>query len=132
MSRNHKIIFPKLTFTSEGEYLYTIKELTPPGEIWKTDGRVFRVIVTVTENSQGNLVAKLSYPDGFPEFVNIYCDKHPPKPKCDPCKHFNRLPFPMYWFSPPQKAEFAELTKKFPRMFESDWWQTLFESLRED
>ena len=99
------INFPALTFTSPGVFTYTIKELTPSSERWSTDKRVYRVVVTVTEDGDGNLAAQLSYPDGFPKFVNKYCWP-PPPPPCDVCKHFDKLPFPMHLFAPPQKPEF--------------------------
>ncbi|MCL2499665.1 MAG: hypothetical protein FWE90_04920 [Defluviitaleaceae bacterium] len=96
------INFPALTFTSPGVYTYTVRELTPSDAEWETDGRVYRAVVTVTENDDGNLEAHVDYPDGFPEFVNGYAC---PPPE-DVCKYFNNLPFPMFWFVPPQKPEF--------------------------
>ena len=65
------IEFPPLTFTAPGVYEFTFRELTPSGDGWTTDGRDYRVIVTVTEQN-GVLVATLEYPDGFPVFENRY------------------------------------------------------------
>jgi len=118
MEHCHNINFPELTFTSPGVYSYTVKELTPSRGKWRTDDRVYRVIVTVTKNEDGTLAAALDYPDGFPKFVNEYCE-YPPPP-CNICKYFDCMPFPMFWFAPPQKPEFMELIKSTPNVF--DWW----------
>ena len=64
--------FPELIFDAPGVYEYTLKELTPPGGGWTTDDSIIRVIVTVIDDGLGNLVATISYPDGFPSFKNIY------------------------------------------------------------
>ena len=116
---NCNINFPELTFTSPGIYSYTIKELTPSDDRWETDDRVFRVVVTVTDNGDGTLVASLDYPDGFPKFINKYCGP----PPFDPCKYFYSLPFPMFLFAPPQKPEFMELLRTAPHIF--DWWDSI-------
>ena len=73
----NKITFPKLKFDKPGVYRYTIRELTPSDRNWRTDKRVYRVVVTVKYGEDGKLVVSLSYPNGFPRFVNRYC-----KPKC--------------------------------------------------
>ena len=65
------IEFPALTFTETGVYEFTFRELTPSGGGWITDGRNYRVIITVTDEN-GALVASLEYPDGFPVFENRY------------------------------------------------------------
>ncbi|MCL2377581.1 MAG: hypothetical protein FWC77_00485 [Defluviitaleaceae bacterium] len=110
------IIFPALTYTSPGIYSYTVKELTPSDVYWKTDDRVYQVIVTVTKNKEGALEANVDYPDGYPKFVNIYhC---PPPPPCDICKYFDCLPFPMFLFTPPQKPEFQRIVKSKPNAYE--------------
>ena len=123
MEHCKNINFPALTFTSPGVYSYTVKELTPSDERWKTDDRVYRVIVTVVRNTDGNLSASVDYPDGFPKFVNTY-DGRPPR---NPCKYFKCLPFPMFIFAPPQKPEYMELMKKMPQVFE--WWDDLLKQL---
>ena len=121
MKYHDTINFPELTFASPGIYSYTVKELTPSDGKWKTDNRVYRVIVTVTENADGILTACLDYPDGFPKFVNNYklCPPPPPPPPpplppSEICKFFKKLPFPMYWFAPPRKPEYIELMKSAP------------------
>jgi len=64
--------FPDLTFNKPGIYEYTLKELTTSGGGWTTDDRIIRVIITVTDDGFGHLVATVEYPDGFPSFTNIY------------------------------------------------------------
>ena len=123
------INFPALTFTSPGVYSYTIKELTPSDANWKTDNRIYRAVVTVKDNGNGILEASVDYPDGFPKFVNKRrckcCKCHPPPPPpFDPCKFFNCIPFPMLWFAPPQKPEFAKIIKSTPHLL--DFWDDLF------
>ena len=120
------INFPALTFTSPGIYSYTIKELTHYDRNWRTDDRVYRAIVTVTDSGDGVLEASVDYPDGFPKFVNIH--SCPPPPPCDVCKYFDCLPFPMFWFAPPQKPEFMDITKSTPNAF--DRWEGALEYLR--
>ena len=104
-----------------------MKELTPSDEKWETDSRVYRVVVTVTDNGDGTLAASLDYPDGFPKFVNTYCYP-PPPPPIDVCKHFYRLPFPMFWFAPPQKPEFMELMRSSPHIL--DWEETIISFIK--
>ena len=115
MDHHYNINFPELTFTSPGVYSYTIMELTPSDEDWETDDRVFRAVVTVTDNGDGVLTASIDYPDGVPKFVNIHYP--PPQPPCDVCKDFDKLPFPMFLFTPPQKKEYMELMKSDPDVF---------------
>jgi len=117
MKYHYNINFPALTLTTPGVYSYTIKELTPSDEKWKTDSRVYRVVVKVTDNEDGTLMARINYPDGIPKFDNTYM---PPPPPCNPCKYFNCLPFPMFWFAPPQKPEFKELLRSSPHIY--DQW----------
>ena len=119
------INFPALKFTSPGIYSYTVKELTLSDINWKTDERVYRVIVTVTAKDDGTLEAVVDYPDGFPKFTNIR--NCPPPPPCDVCKYFDCLPFPMHWFAPPQKPEFERIMESTPNTF--DMWDKALEYL---
>ena len=64
--------FPELVFKTPGIYEYTLEELTPSGDGWDTDDKIVNVIVTVVDDGHGNLVATVSYPDGYPSFTNIY------------------------------------------------------------
>jgi pilin isopeptide linkage protein len=71
---NGYIYFPELFFDRPGEYIFKIKALTPNDGGWIADGETFRVLVRVSESSSrmGALDAAVEYPDGFPEFVNVY------------------------------------------------------------
>ena len=68
------IEFSPITFMEPGVYSYEIRELTPSSACWETDARVFRVIVTVIQNAHGELEATAEYPDGYPEFRNVFKD----------------------------------------------------------
>jgi len=105
-----------------------VKELTPSDKNWKTDDRVYRAIVTVTDNGDGTLDARVEYPDGVPKFVNIHSCVPPPPPPCDTCKYFDCLPFPSLIFFPPQKPEFINIMKSTPNAF--DIWDDALKYVR--
>jgi len=132
MEYHYNFNFPALTFTSPGIYTYTVKELSPSDDEWKTDDRVYRVVVTVTVTGDGTLAASVEYPDGKPRFINKYkCDCYPPpKPPSNVCKYFDCLPFPMFCFRAPQKPEFTDIMKESPNIFE--WWENLLKHLCDD
>ncbi|MCL1787928.1 MAG: hypothetical protein FWG38_08055 [Defluviitaleaceae bacterium] len=115
MQFSYDINFPALTFTSPGTYLYTVRELAPADskEEWKADHRAYPVKVTVTAGADGALTAAVSYPEGFPIFVNTYAWEERP-PACPVCRRFACLPFPMFWFVPPQKAEYMAFLQSTP------------------
>jgi len=69
------IEFPEITFNAPGVYEYFLKELTPSGGGWTTDGKSVKVIVTVIDDGYGNLLATIDYPEGFPKFTNTYTTK---------------------------------------------------------
>ncbi|MDR1263792.1 MAG: hypothetical protein LBK46_09945 [Oscillospiraceae bacterium] len=66
------IVFPELTFGAPGDYRYTVKEETRDGDGWVSDKAEYPVIVHVADDGQGNYVATAKYPDGYPEFADIY------------------------------------------------------------
>jgi pilin isopeptide linkage protein len=66
------IEFPCINFDAPGIYEFTLRELTPSGGGWTTDDSEIPVIVEVVEDEHGNLIATISYPDGFPTFTNTY------------------------------------------------------------
>ena len=68
--------FPELEFDEPGDYEFTLKELTKSGNGWETDDGEIKVIVRVTDDGYGNLLAFAEYPEGFPEFTNKYTAKH--------------------------------------------------------
>ena len=67
--------FPELTFTEPGTFEFTLRELTPSGGGWTTDHRTFKVVVTVVPDGLGHLIATVTYPDGFPTFVDTFGNK---------------------------------------------------------
>jgi len=66
------IEFPCINFTKAGIYKFIIKETQPPMPGWTLDDREYEVIITITDDGEGNLIPTIQYPDGFPEFVNKY------------------------------------------------------------
>lgn len=105
MAENIK--FGALTFNKPGRYHYTIKELSSPGHGWAIDKRVFRVTIVVVDNQQGQLVCSAEYPDGKPQFVNVFscaparvrlCAKKNMLGLCAPqqCKHDGRFLFGLF------------------------------------
>jgi len=90
-------IFPELIFDAPGIYEYTLEELTPSGGGWTTDDRIIKVIVTVVADKHGNLIATVSYPDGFPSFKNIY-KTTPARIIISGCKTAVGAPLPAGWF----------------------------------
>lgn len=71
------IIFPAITFTEPGTFNYTVREITPAGDGWIPDTGVFRVIITVIDNGDGQLVATVDYPDGPLSFTNTFQQPEP-------------------------------------------------------
>jgi len=72
------IVFPELSFNEAGVFEYVLKEISPSGGGWTTDPAEYRVIVTVSDDGHGNLIATIEYPDGYPSFTNTYT-LHPVK-----------------------------------------------------
>jgi len=118
-----------MCFTAPGTYAYTVKERTPSDRTWKTDPRVYRVVVTVTESENKQLEAQVDYPDGFPKFLNTHKHCPPPPPPSDVCKYFHCLPFPMLWFAPPQKPEFVQMMASAHNAFEK--WEAAVRLLQQ-
>ena len=70
------IEFPEIIFDEVGVYEYTLRELTPSDCDWDTDPSIKKVIITVTDDGYGNLIATTEYSDEqFPEFINVYKPK---------------------------------------------------------
>lgn len=65
-------VFSELTFTSAGVYQYTVNEVKGDNAAIKYDGQKFFVIITVTDNGAGQLVAKTSITGGGIKFTNTY------------------------------------------------------------
>ena len=67
------VVFPKIAFQQAGIYLYTIRQILRPSCGCSIDARTYRVSITVTEDGQGQLSARMNYSDGMPCFVNCCC-----------------------------------------------------------
>ena len=119
----YDISFPALRLTSPGTYRYTMRELTSADGNWETDPRAYPVVITVTDSGPGGLTAAVTYPQGFPIFVNTHhCEGRPPTV----CGRFVCLPFPMYWFAPPQRAEYTAVALGSPVI---EWWESVREGM---
>lgn len=68
---NGKVIFGGLTFTEEGTYTYTIKEVNTGVESFEYDGTEYTATIKV-KDIDGRLVAETSIAGGSAEFVNTY------------------------------------------------------------
>lgn len=72
------VAFAPLRYTEAGEHDYVVREIagTLPGVAF--DGASFAVHVSVVDNGDGTLAARVSYPDGPVAFRNTYEDPNPP------------------------------------------------------
>lgn len=73
------IVFKDIEFTSEGVYEYIMSEVNGSLRNVEYDGHTYDVIITVTDNNEGKLVAKVeykTYTEDVPVFENTY---HAPK-----------------------------------------------------
>ncbi|MDR0896561.1 MAG: InlB B-repeat-containing protein [Oscillospiraceae bacterium] len=66
------ISYPAISFDAPGTYYYYLQEITPSGNGWTTDTRKDPVIITVSDNGAGALVANVVYPFGAASFRNQY------------------------------------------------------------
>jgi len=64
--------FEPITFYAPGEITYTVSEIKGNLGGVSYDGNTYRITVTVTDNGDGTMSAQISYPDGYPGFVNTY------------------------------------------------------------
>ena len=75
---NGNIVFAPMTFNAVGTYKYTVREIAGNVEGMVYDAAIFTLVVTVTDNGAGALVANVSVEGADKaEFVNIY--SKPPK-----------------------------------------------------
>jgi hypothetical protein len=72
--------------------------MTPSGGGWTTDPAIIRVVVNVIDDGNGNLVATISYPDGFPSFTNTYT-AGPARVTISGCKRAIGAPLPAERFT---------------------------------
>lgn len=69
---NGQVIFDELTYDKTGEFTYTIREVKGSQGGVTYDPTNNQVVVTVTDDGQGQLVATLTYLDGPAVFTNTY------------------------------------------------------------
>ena len=67
-----RVIFDEIQYVEVGEYAYTIREITGAQGGIDYDTSEFGVIVTVTDDGEGQLTATEEYVDGKVEFTNTY------------------------------------------------------------
>ena len=70
-----QIIFSEITYDEIGEHTYTVREVEGVQGGVTYDTSEFEVKVTVTDNGEGQLVAKMNLVDGAIEFHNTYVAK---------------------------------------------------------
>ena len=66
------IVFSDILIEAAGDYEYEIVEIATGGNWENNLPTSYAVSVTVEEDINNDLVAKISYPDAFPLFVNTY------------------------------------------------------------
>ena len=66
------ITFARQYYTQPGVHHYSIREISPSGNGWTTDGSVYPVTVTVTMNSGRPSDVTVDYPGKTPFFTNTY------------------------------------------------------------
>jgi pilin isopeptide linkage protein len=67
--------FGVLNYTEAGDYEYTVNEEAPLPDGWAVDHPSYRVIVHMTDDGKGGLIASVDYPDSnntAPQFINTY------------------------------------------------------------
>jgi pilin isopeptide linkage protein len=74
--KSGRIAFPVISLPDTGEYYFFIKELNKPERGWTSDGKIYKVKVTVTDEGKPALTAAVDYTDGAPLFVNRYQQPH--------------------------------------------------------
>ena len=114
------VIFSDIELDKPGVYEYILRELTPSGDGWQTDTRSYRVVITVTDDGHGNLIASLNYPDGFPLFVNAYTIT-PAKVIISACKRAVGAPLPAGKFEFGLFNEAGELISKTTNGPAAEW-----------
>lgn len=71
---NGQIYFNEIQYEEAGEYVYSIREVTGTEETITYDESEFSVVVTVTDDGEGQLTAMAQYVDGTAVFENTYTE----------------------------------------------------------
>lgn len=81
---NGNVTFGGIKFTEEGTYTYKIKEVNTEVENFEYDDSVYTATITVTDDKNGKLVAKVSIDGGSAEFINTYTPPEEPEEPEEP------------------------------------------------
>ena len=78
------VVFPMLSFTRSGSFVYTVEQEAIIPSDWTIDMRAYQIIVTTQRRKDGSLNHQIQYSSGLPHFINI-CAKDdcplPPRPQ---------------------------------------------------
>ncbi|MCL1802042.1 MAG: hypothetical protein FWG30_00145 [Eubacteriaceae bacterium] len=72
-------IFAELTFTKPGRYEYLVKPVKIKDRRWASSREAYPIIIDVVDAGLGYLAATISYPDGYPAFINTFTEFEPVK-----------------------------------------------------
>ncbi len=78
------VAFDAITLNEPGTYEYTIREVAGTEANVTYDSKSYRMVVKVSDNLKGSLVAEVSYPDGKAVFTNTYTEPPAPTPTPTP------------------------------------------------
>lgn len=67
-----KVVFSPITYTAAGTYEYELKETAGELDGVTYDTAVYKVVVEVTDDGNGNLIAKVNYPAESVNFKNTF------------------------------------------------------------
>ena len=94
-----RIEFPAIAFDKPGTYEFTLTEVNDGQTGITYDEHVHKAIVTVSDDGKGNLVAKVTWPNGTPPtFVNTFAQ---PDPEETPTPDAKTTPGPKGWAGTP-------------------------------
>ncbi len=66
------VAFDPIELTAKGDYEFVITEVNGRQSGMTYDDAAYRMLVTVSDDGEGGLVASVDYPDGLPRFANSY------------------------------------------------------------
>lgn len=94
-----RIEFPAIAFDKPGTYEFTLTEVNDGQTGITYDEHVHKAIVTVSDDGKGNLVAKVTWPNGTPPtFANTFAQ---PDPEETPTPGAKTTPGPKGWAGTP-------------------------------
>ena len=94
-----RIEFPAIAFDKPGTYEFTLTEVNDGQTGITYDEHVHKAIVTVSDDGKGNLVAKVTWPNGTPPtFANTFAQSDPEE---TPTPGAKTTPGPKGWASTP-------------------------------